>query len=136
MIAKKCYSLIPYGYNLFKIKAVIGGISKGEFQRVNLLVDTGASFTLISRKIVIDLGYDLTKSERKQRLITGKGITSPIPVIKVSWFNCAGKIVNDFDILAYDIPRDLKVDGVLGMNFLLKFKATISLGSCKIYFEE
>lgn len=135
MINKR-YPIKPYGIDLFKIPAVVGGKTKGLSGKLFLLIDTGASFTIISKRIVEELGYDLTKSERKQRLITGKGITSPIPVIKVSWFNCTGKIVNDFDILAYDIPRDLKVDGVLGMNFLLKFKATISLGSCEVYFEE
>lgn len=60
MSSKKSYSLYPYGYNLFTIKSVIGGIKKGDLQRVNLLLDTGASFTIISRKILIDLNYNLT----------------------------------------------------------------------------
>ncbi len=65
MSSKKSYSLIPYGYNLFKIKAVIGGVKKGDFQRINLLLDTGASFTIISRKILLDLNYNLSKTAKK-----------------------------------------------------------------------
>lgn len=105
MSLRKSYALISYGYNLFKIKAVIGGNKKGDFQRISLLLDTGSSFTIISRKILIDLEYDLTKTVRKQQLITGKGITPPIPVITLSWFNCAGQIINNFDVLSYDIPQ-------------------------------
>ncbi len=135
MILKKHYSLIPYGTNLFKIKAVVGGLIKGEFERITLLVDTGASFTLVSKKILTDLGYDLINSGKKRQLITGKGATSPIPVININWFNCAGKVVNNFDILAYDIPKTLKVDGVLGMDFLLNYGAIISLKNREIYFD-
>ena len=135
MSSKKSYSLYPYGYNLFTIKSVIGGIKKGDFQRVNLLLDTGASFTIISRKILIDLNYNLTETVKKQRIITGKGTTSPLPIISISWFNCAGKIINNFEILGYDIPKSLKVDGILGMNFLVKHGAIIALNNKKIYFD-
>jgi aspartyl protease family protein len=135
MIVKKRYSLIAYSTNLFKIKAVIGSREKGDFQRINLLVDTGSSFTLISRQILIDLDYNIAQSIKKQQLITGKGVTSPIPVITVSWFNCAGKVINQFDVLAYDIPQSLKVDGILGMNFLVTEGAIISLDTKEIYFD-
>jgi aspartyl protease family protein len=132
---KKRYSIKPYGINLFKISAVVGGKEKGLFGKLFLLIDTGSSFTIISQTIVEELGYDFKKIARRQQIITGKGLTTPIPVIKVSWFNCAGKIVNNFDVLAYDIPRNLKVDGILGMDFLVKFRSLISLASNNIYFE-
>ena len=100
-----------------------------------LFSPTCTSFTIISRKILIDLNYNLTKTVKKQRIITGKGTTSPLPIISISWFNCAGKIINNFEILGYDIPKSLKVDGILGMNFLVKHGAIIALNNKKIYFD-
>ena len=135
MSLKKRYTLIPYSSNLFKIKAVIGGNKKGDFHRINLLLDTGSSFTIIASKILIDLEYDLGKPQKKQQIVTGKGITSLIPVISISWFNCAGKIINNFELLAYDIPQPLKVDGMLGMNFLVQYGAMINLHTQEIYFD-
>ena len=130
----KCYQIIPYGIDLFKVPAVIGGAKQGLFGKLFLLIDTGASFTIISNKILEQLEYDLSKTTKKQQIITGKGITSPIPIISVSWFNCAGKIINNFELLGYDIPQSLKVDGILGMNFLVKHGAIIALNSQEIYF--
>jgi aspartyl protease family protein len=101
----KSYSILPYGLNLFKVSAVVGGAKKGVFGKVFLLIDTGASFTLISNRVLQQLKYDVTKFEKTQQLITGKGATSPIAVININWFNCAGKVVNNYDILAYDIPK-------------------------------
>ncbi|MGY6529585.1 MAG: aspartyl protease family protein [Cyanobacterium sp.] len=133
-MSKKSYRILPYGVNLFKIPAVIGGNRKGDFQKVNLLIDTGASFTIISPMIIIDLDYNPTNYRQTQRITTGKGTTAPIPMIDLNWFNCGGKIVNNFPILAYDIPSTLKVDGVLGMDFLVKYGAIISLQEQKMYF--
>lgn len=135
MSFKKRYPLISYGSNLFKIKGVIEGSKKGDFERINLLLDTGSSFTIVASKILIDLEYNLKQSQKKQQIVTGKGITSPIPLINISWFNCAGKIINNFEILAYDIPLALKVDGILGMNFLVQYGAIINLHTQEIYFD-
>lgn len=71
MSSKKRYSLIPYGYNLLKIKAVIGGREKGYFERITWLLNTGSSFTLILRKILSDLNYNLTQTGKTQQIITG-----------------------------------------------------------------
>jgi len=135
-MSKKSYQILPYGVNLFKIPAVIGGNQKRDFQKINLLIDTGASFTIVSRMIITNLDYDLNNYSQTQQLTTGKGNTAPIPMIELNWFNCGGKIVNNFAILAYDIPSMLKVDGVLGMDFLVKYAATISLQEQKIYFDK
>jgi len=131
----KHYSITPYGINLFKVPAVIGGAKKGLFGKLFLLIDTGASFTIISQRIVKQLKYDLTETAKTQQLITGKGVTSPLPIITVSWFNCAGKIINNFEVIAYNIPPALKVDGILGMNFLVTNKAIIDLHTKTIYFD-
>ncbi|MDJ0580099.1 hypothetical protein [Crocosphaera sp.] len=41
----------------------------------------------------------------------------------------------DFEVITYDLPRQLQVSGVLGMDYLQQRKAVISLHNATIYFE-
>ncbi|ACK71621.1 hypothetical protein PCC7424_3221 [Gloeothece citriformis PCC 7424] len=84
MNQQKHYSLLPYGVNLFKLKAVVGGTRKGFSGRVTLLVDTGSSFTILPVEILEQLGYNLNKPIRRQSITTGQGSTAPLPVVTVS----------------------------------------------------
>ncbi|NCS09374.1 MAG: peptidase A2A [Microcystis aeruginosa G13-12] len=125
--------LLRHGQNLFKINAMIGGINKGDFYRVTLLVDTGSSMTILPVKILEDLGYNLNNPQSKQTIVTGKGTTPPIPIIQIAWFNCIGQLLKNFEVMAYNIPAVLRVDGLLGMNFLISCQSVISVATAKIY---
>lgn len=133
MTYNKSHLLFPHGKNLFKINAVIGGINKGDFYRVTLLVDTGSSMTILPVKILEDLGYNLDNPQSKQTIVTGKGTTPLIPVIQIAWFNCIGQFLKNFEVMAYNIPPVLRVDGLLGMNFLIRCQSVISIAEAKIY---
>jgi aspartyl protease family protein len=135
MNQKKSYKLFRHGVNLLKVNATLSGINKNSYQRVSLLVDTGSSFTIFPRSILEYLGYDLNNPIRCQSITTGQGLTSPLPFIQVAWFNCLGQLLNNFEVIAYDIPTNLQVNGLLGMDFLTRCKAVISLTSREIYFE-
>ncbi len=86
MSQSKVYRLSYYGINLLKANAVVGGFKKKRYQKISLLLDTGSSFTILPHQILANLGYDLTQPIRYQAITTGKGNTSPLPIIKVSWF--------------------------------------------------
>lgn len=136
MSQQKRYSLLPYGVNLFKVKAVIGGTRRGFSGRVTLLVDTGSSFTILPVEILQQLGYNLSQPSRRQSITTGQGSTPPLPVVTVSWFNCAGQLIENFEVVAFDIPAGLRVNGLLGMDFLLSCRAVISIAQAEIYFQD
>lgn len=140
MTFQKRYSLKRYGTNLLKVNATIGSakqsIRKSRFRRISLLVDTGASFTIIPKSILEDLGYDLNNPLRYQSIITGQGKTQPLPIIQLSWFNSMGQLIENFEVITYDLPRQLQVSGVLGMDYLQRRKAVISLHKAVIYFED
>ncbi len=130
------YQLSYFGTksNLIWTPARIGGIHAGDFLGVRLLVDTGASFTIIAKPILENLGYNLISPSRYQIITTGKGKTPRSPVIAVSWFNCVGQVVKGFQVIGYNIPQELGVDGVVGIDFLHHFRAIISVGESRIYF--
>ena len=135
MSHQKSYNLVRFGVNLFKTKAVIGGNIPRQVGQVKLLADTGASFTIVPRLIISELGYDLTNPIRYQSITMGQGTTPPLPVIRLSWFNCLGQVIDNFDVIAYNIPTNLQVNGLLGMDFFSKFKTVISIHNAIIYFE-
>lgn len=136
MSQQKRYSLLSYGINLFKVKAVVGGTRKGFFGRVTLLVDTGSSFSILPVQILEELGYNLSQPSRRQSITTGQGSTPLLPVVTVSWFNCAGQLIENFEVVAFDIPAILRVNGLLGMDFLLSCRAVISVAQAQIYFHD
>ncbi|MCY7385419.1 MAG: retroviral-like aspartic protease family protein [Microcoleus sp. CAN_BIN18] len=132
---QKAYPLLRHGRNLLTAQATIGG-NNGEANeyRVRLLVDTGASYTILPIKTLEDLGYDSRNPLRRQEIFTGQGRIY-VPVINVCWFNCVGQFIENFDVFAHDIPPNLRIDGLLGMDFLTRFQAVISVGDAEIRFQ-
>ena len=125
---KKTYRLYPHSKNLLRTPAMVGGREKGDYFRVQLLVDTGASFTILPVKAIKALGYEIDRPLRYQKIVTGNGMIDA-PVVMVSWFNCLGQTIKNFDFeaIAYNTPANLRVDGLLGMDFLTRFQAIISV---------
>lgn len=131
----KSYYLSRYGLNLFRANAVISGYSKKSYQQVSLLLDTGSSLTIIPRQVLQHLGYDLKQPIRYQKITTAKGDTSA-PIIEVRWFNCLGQLMENFEVVAYNIPNNIRVNGLLGMDFLTLTKAVISIETGEISFNK
>jgi predicted aspartyl protease len=130
----KTYRLLRYGQNLLTVQATIGSRQGGNFVRVRLLLDTGSSFTILPVQVLQNLGYDPRNPSRSEEIATGQGRISA-PVTNVSWFNCAGQIIEKFDVVAYNIPPNLPIDGLLGMDLLSHFRAIISVGDAEIRYE-
>ena len=128
--SQKSYSLSPDSKNLLCTPAMIGGLQKKNHRRAKLLVDTGASFTMLPVQLLEYSGYDIKHPIREENIVTGKG-TIKAPVVIVSWFNCLGRTIKNFEVIAYNIPANLRVDGLLGMDFLRYFRAVILLENAK-----
>jgi predicted aspartyl protease len=131
---QKFYRLLRYGQNLLAVQATVGSREGGDFVRVRLLVDTGSSFTILPVQVLQNLGYDTRNPLRRQELVTGQGRIY-VPVINVSWFNCVGQLIESFEIVAHDIPPNLRIDGLIGMDFLTFFQAVISISDAEIRFQ-
>ncbi len=134
----KSFPLLPHGKNLLKVFATLGGNNSDVSEyRIPLLVDTGSTYTILPTMPLKDLGYNLENPISSEKITTGKGQIY-VPIIKISWFNCVGKLIKGFNVIAYDIPSTIRVRGLLGMDFLLVREATIALKSksSQIYFEE
>lgn len=84
-----------------------------------LALDLGASTTMISRKRLRRFGYDLSADLEVVKVITGSRVefSQTITVDKLTAIN-QQRI--DFPVLAYDLPPEAGIDGVLGLDFFRK----------------
>lgn len=86
-------------------------------------LDTGATETVISVDNLAFLGYGFSNSERAH-LFTASAIEFA-PRVRVQRIRALGHERTDFPVLAYDLPAEIGVDGMLGLDFLRGLKLTV-----------
>ncbi|HXV49171.1 MAG TPA: retropepsin-like aspartic protease [Candidatus Binatia bacterium] len=92
---------------------------------IPVVLDTGASMTIISTDIMERLGYDpANPALNRQRMVTGSGIEYA-PRTSACSATAIGQRMVNLDVLCHDLPPESGVDGLLGLNFLRNFKLTI-----------
>jgi len=92
---------------------------------IPVVLDTGASLTIVATDIMAQLGYDpANPSLDRQRIVTGSGIEYA-PRTTVRSATAIGQKVINLDVLCHDLPPESGVDGLLGLSFLKHFKLTI-----------
>jgi predicted aspartyl protease len=92
---------------------------------IPVVLDTGASLTIVATDIMARLGYDpADPTLDRQRIVTGSGIEYA-PRTTVRSATAIGQKVTNLDVLCHDLPAESGVDGLLGLSFLKHFKLTI-----------
>ena len=92
---------------------------------IPVVLDTGASFTIVATDVLVQLGYDPANPLLdRQRIVTGSGIEYA-PCISARSATAIGQKVANLELLCHDLPAESGVDGLLGLNFLRHFKLTI-----------
>ena len=117
--------------NLLRVNASIGGHTS-QVAVLRLLIDTGASYTILPINPLKPLGYDLNQSKFKRQIVTASGVVQ-VPFITVNWLNCLGIRMENFPVALYDLPVSSKLDGILGMDFLIQNRAIVATGESEIY---
>ena len=98
---------------------------RGDAVRViKLVVDTGASKTVLSWAILEGLGYNPASVKKRVRLVTASGFEMA-PQVTLDRFHSLGQEVRNLSVVCHDLPFDHYVDGLLGMDFLGQFDFAI-----------
>ncbi len=84
---------------------------------VRLILDTGATISLIRSTILIAVGYDPDASQDQVQVTMGSGIQS-LPRIVLNRFSALGRHRLGFRVLSHPILPAAGVDGLLGLDFL------------------
>ena len=84
---------------------------------LELLLDTGATSSLLSETVVSALGYDLSLVTSRAQITTGSSIIS-VPRVTLTRMTALGRHRFGFPVLAYTLSTSTAVKGLLGLDFL------------------
>lgn len=118
------------GRKLIFLDSGVISADSSEIFYVPVIMDTGATFTILPPDLLANLGYDPgSPALPRIRMITGSGVEYA-PCLTVSGLVVGEERVNNIEVLCHDLPVEANIDGLLGMNFLNKFDFTVehSLG--------
>lgn len=98
-------------------------VNKENYQRIPVIVDTGATESLIPPQRLLDLGYDLTNAPR----LISETANGPVVILSVTVtkMTAIGQSTEHIRVTCREpdanIPEPLERMGLLGMNFLYRF---------------
>mgnify|MGYP001052224515 CR=1 FL=1 len=94
------------------------------FRAVDLVLDTGSIFTVLSSPVLRLIGYEPADAEKQIGVVTAGGIVDAFK-IRVDRVSVAELEVPEFDVLCMDIVGLPHIDGLLGLDFLKHFRTVI-----------
>ena len=98
---------------------------------LDLLLDTGASDTVIAQGKLTAAGYDPAAALDTHSLATANGIIQ-VAEFRVLIFATLGQVRMDFPVLSHTFPPGTTHDGVLGLDFMRGNVLTIDFVKAEI----
>jgi len=91
---------------------------------IDLILDTGAVFTVLSWSVLKVIGYDPAVTPDRQEIVTANGVIE-VPKLVVYSISAGDVEARDIEVICHDIPELVEVRGLLGLSFLKYFKTAI-----------
>lgn len=107
---ERVISLIPQNDNSFAVPALINQKSIGTF-----LIDTGASYTVITPRLAKKLNITVTDDLPKVKILTVNGVVQA-PLVTIDTLTIGGMEVKNVKALIQPLGDDVLLAGLLGMN--------------------
>jgi len=113
---------MKYPIMLEKRKIIVTAMMKDD-REVKFILDTGATKTVIDEAVVTRLGYQLFRLPAGDKLMTAGG-SIRAKILTIPKFSLLGKELQNFEVNVIKFPMQITLlaDGLLGMDFLLKFR--------------
>jgi len=89
-----------------------------------MILDTGATTTSLSLKVLRLIGYDPSMAISQAQLITGSAV-STVPLLMVNRLSALGQHAIGLRVLARNLPPSAAADGLLGLDFVRGHVLTI-----------
>ena len=99
------------------------------------VVDTGASYTLISNALARDLAIDVGQNPKTVPFQTANGLIQA-PVTNLESITVGGMEIRNLPAAVHDAMPDPQVAGLLGLNFLSNFRMDIDTQKGMLYLEK
>ncbi len=100
---------------------------------VELLVDIGSTYTIISRSVIESIGLSVAGVQEVRLVITGSR-EERLSIVRLERLNCLGQSLQNFPVLVHTFPRRVEryIAGLLGMDFMKQFPIEIRTQSYEI----
>jgi len=90
-----------------------------------MALDTGSSLTVLTYRAVRELGLD-PEHPLEYRQTFAWGGSRQAPILLVPRVRIFGQEIRNLEVACGDLPPELNIDGVLGLNFLRHFDLRIN----------
>lgn len=87
------------------------------------LADTGAARTLLTPQVAEELGLDRSTPVRQERIASVHHVTWA-PVVRVHSLQVGMQRLTAVDAVVLPLPTAMRIDGLLGVNVLGRFRTT------------
>ena len=88
------------------------------------IVDTGATYTVITPALAKELGVSTSKNTQKIAILTANGWIQA-PIITLNHLSIGDVEVSGIQAVVQDLGGDANLNGLLGMNFFKDIELTI-----------
>lgn len=92
--------------------------------QVDFILDTGASYTVISSAVAEKININMEINHPKIRLQTANGIIDA-PLVTLESIEISGMRVANLKVVVHDFSQDKSIAGLLGLNFLQHFRMNL-----------
>jgi clan AA aspartic protease (TIGR02281 family) len=99
------------------------------------VVDTGASYTMISSAMAKELDIDTEQNRRTAPFQTANGIIQA-PLVSLESISVGGMEIRNLTAAVHDVLADSRVAGLLGLNFLSNFRMDIDTQKGVLHLEK
>ena len=99
------------------------------------VVDTGASYTMISNAVAKELDIDTEQNSRTAPFQTANGIIQA-PLVSLESISVGGMEIRNLTAAVHDVLADSRVAGLLGLNFLSNFRMDIDTQKGVLHLEK
>src|SRR5438874_1960500 len=82
-----------------------------------MVIDTGATTTIIPPQIALAIGCDPAKSKERVAIITASGLEY-WPLVTIPEIVCLGHRAESLQVACHSLPAQSTVEGLLGLDFL------------------
>ncbi len=98
----------------------------------HLALDTGATETTISRRVLLAVGIDPARMNKGSvPVLTGNGVIS-VPLVTLDKLDALGQERYGFTVQAHTLPASLPIDGLLGLDFIRSGRLVVDFRTGRI----
>ncbi|MCA9471945.1 MAG: retroviral-like aspartic protease family protein [Nitrospirales bacterium] len=119
--------VIPHGGSL------LVSVRLNQTRDVQLILDTGATMTVLSNEVALDLGL-IASTDTRLTTVNTAGGQIQVNLSKLSSIHAGTAKAHDIDVAIHDLPDTPSgIDGLLGMSFLKHFLVTLDTNEQRLY---